>query len=276
MIHRIKFELLRIFKIIEDKLKIIKYNSYYSIIENLKMAKINLIKAKRIYDKFLIMMLNISGIYSKFQRIKLKKFFFKWKNYFLFRKKYSELRTEIEKNSEKKFEKDLKNYELRSREKENELIELKKIMQNNNEIESGLLKSIGEFEEKENNYVKEINKIGEEKKTIQEEIDLILIENIKSQNILNNINYDLIKNKNNVIISNSENIEKNISDTFSNGNNGNSFLFQKEYLHKLEEKIREKETQIINFRKENNTNDQKINIFMMEMSQIIQEHENNS
>jgi len=267
IIDQMRSTIFKIFKIIDNKLKITKYKSFLIMIEVLKTKKTNILKAEMIFEKFENMMINISRIYAKFQNLKFRKILLKWKNYTLFRKKYNLLKGEVEKISEKKFEKDLKNFESKLKEKENETSEIKKIIQKNNEIETGLLKTISEFEEKENNYSKGITKL--------KEIDLILIENNKSQNILKNINYSLINN-NNRNFENNEEVKKNISDTFSNGNNGNSFIYKKEYLHKLEEKIRDKENQTIDLRKDNNTNDQKINAFMMEMSHIIQDHENNS
>jgi hypothetical protein len=302
IMDQIYFQIQSVFNLIKKHLDFKKFKSFMDLKDFMKKRKVNFLKAEFIYDKFQNMMLNISKIHAKFHKLKFSKFFLKWKNYAFFRKKYNQLKSEIEKNSEKIFEKELKILESKIKEKEEDNSGAKKTLQKNSEIEAAILKTISEFEEKESNYIKAIRKLEEEKKFIQEEIDLIVLESTKSQSILKNINYALIRNEgkanleinknNNENNYNSNFLSNNTSDnqrkfssdnSYKNANNKitdleqtNSFGFKKDYLQKLQEKIKEKESRIIKLRQENSEKDQKINVFMKEMSELIHSHENNS
>lgn len=305
VLEQINFKLTGLFNVVQKHFDIIKYKSFLDLKDFLKKRKINLLKAEFIFNKFQNLMLNMSKIYSKFQKINFSKFFFKWKNYAFFRKKYNQLKADLEKNSEQKYEKELKALETKIKEKEVENSEAKKTEQKNSEIEAGIFKTITEFEEKENSYFKTIKKLEDEKKAIQEEIDLIMLESNKSQSVLKNINYSLLSNKgdfnnfnhNNNVSVNDNNINSNFlsnnntgeymhkfssensgnkSSNNSNNNDSKSLGVKKDFLLKLQEKIKEKESRIIKLRQENSEKDQKINVFMGEMAELIQAHENNS
>lgn len=298
ILEQIQFKMSSLFNVIQKHLDIIKYKSFLDLKDYLKKRKLNFLKAESIFNKFHSLMLNISKIYVKFQKLKFSKLFFKWKNQAFYRKKYNQLKSEIEKNSEKKYEKELKNLEAKVKEKEEENSEAKKTLQKNSEIEAGILKTISEYEENENNYIKSIKKLEEEKKAMQEEIELIVLESAKSQSLLKNINYSLIANKGDAFydhVNNSNFLSNNTSESkqkFSSDNSGNnayannnlnfpgsdisSFGVKKDYLQKLQEKIKDKESKILKLRQENIEKDNKINLFMNEMADLIQAHENNS
>jgi len=274
ILDQINFHIKNIFKIIQNKQAILKYNAFLEIKDYLKKKKLNLIKAEIIYENFKYMILKITKIYQKFQRLKYSRFFTKWKNYSSFRKKYNQFKLDIEKNSEKKYEKDLKSFEVKLKENEDENNEFKKTIQKNAEIESGILKTISEFEEKENNYIYSIKKLEEEKTALQKEIDIVSHENNKSQKVLKNIDYTIIGNNNH--LSNNNGKEQRFLNENLNENSNHSPLVKKDYIQKLEEKLKEKEGQILKLKQENSEKDNKINIFMSEMAEIIQVHEKNS
>ena len=229
------------------------------------IKQINLVKAEIIYHKFNNSLVSVSKIYSKFKKIKFTKSFLKWRNYTDFRKIYQTTKIELEKNFEKKYEKDFKSLEGKIKEKEKENNEIKKSIQKNNEIESKFLKSISELEEKEINYSKSVKKLEEEKKKIQEEMEMISNDNNKINSILKSVNF-LEKNIENIS-------EKN---DLYNTYDTKSKEIKTEFLHNLEEKIKDYEKQITDMKEENIDNDQKINCFMLDMSDLLQSHEKNS
>lgn len=288
VLEKIKLNIENLFNIISLRVETNKYKAFLQIKDFMNSKRINLIKSEIVFDKFRNVMGSLFKIYLKYNKIKFSKYFYRWRDYTMFRKKYFSLKTELEKGLEKKYEKELKMIELKIKEKENENNEIKKSIQKNNEIEVGILKTINEFEEKENNYMKSIKKLEEEKKNIQEEIDFITSQNNKGSAILSKINYNIlsasnINNPNNLsqqemqqkIFSSNNNINSENNYNYENAVNGiiNS---KKEYLSKLEEKIKQLEIQIQILKDENSEKDQKIAAFMTEMSEILQSHEKNS
>ncbi len=304
VMEKINIKITGLFSVIQKHLDILKIKFFLALKDYYKKRKINLLKAEFIFIKFQNLMLNISKIYSKFQKLKFCRLFFKWKNYSFFVKKLNQLKTDIEKNSEKKYEKELKTLETKVKEKEEENTQVKKTLQKNSEIESGILKTISEFDNKENNFLKSIKKLEDEKKAVKEEIDLMILESSKIQSILKKVNsafigvkgeknslivINNIVNLNNDIISNSNLVNNNISeyiqkissDNSENNNenvfrDSNSFVLKNSCLLKLQEKIKDNESRIVQLRENNREKDRKINVFMSEMAELIKAHENNS
>ena len=81
ILDQIKFSLTNLFNIINNKLEILKYKSFLELKDYLKKRKINLLKAEIILENFQNMMVNLTKIYAKFQKIKFSKYILKWKKF---------------------------------------------------------------------------------------------------------------------------------------------------------------------------------------------------
>ena len=215
-----------------------------------------MLKAEIIYEKFKKSINSVYEIYSKFKNIKMTKYFLKWRSVVIFRKKFQLLKEEIENNLGKKFEKEIVDCENKIKENEYENIQTKNTILKNTEIEANILKTINELEEKENNFIKSIQKLEEEKIVMQEEIDSIIIDKNKNPSILNSL----------------QNQTNSLNDNQAKINNIN----KKDYVLKLEKKIKFLEKNLFILKDENIDKDKKISIYINEMTEILQYHDKNS
>jgi hypothetical protein len=279
IIENIKFTIENFVEIFQKKFEKIKFFNFLELKEKLKEIKLNKIKAEIIYGKFRNLFMNCIRIKKKFLRNKQIKFFNFWKDQLKMNTKLNEKINNLQKNIENKYKKELSTIEDKYKEKENLNREIKKNIQKNMEIENGIKKTLNEFEEKEKNYTKNIQKLEEEKKNLQEEIDFINQDNEKTNSIINSFN-----NNNNKIQFSSINLSyedstkmnndsKNDINTFLSVNQGN---YKREYILKLDQKVKEYEKKLINLKEEISEKDQKIGVFMNDMSDILLFHEKNS
>jgi hypothetical protein len=111
--------------------------------------------------------------YSKKQNSQKLKSFLKWRHISLSLSKINNHKFNLENSLQERVEKELNAYELRVKEKENELNELRSNMLKYVELESVLIKKIKSFEEKENNFLQLIKQIESDKATLEEELNLI-------------------------------------------------------------------------------------------------------
>ena len=277
IIDNIKFTLNNLVDIFNKKLKKIKFSTFLELREKLKEIKLNKIKAEIIFGKFKNLLMNCLRIKQRFLRNKFSKSFRSWKDQIKINSKLNEKIKDIQKNLENKYKKELNIIYEVYREKENQNKKIKINIQKNKETEKEIKNTILEFEEKEKNYIKNIQKLEEEKKSIQEEIENINQDNEKTNSMINSFN------NNNKIQFSSINVSYEDSTKINNdSNNLNTFLsvnqgnYKREYIFKLDQKIKEYEKKLVNLKEETSEKDQKIGIFMNDMSDILISHEKNS